>query len=37
MKNTFGSLVLLLFTPVDHWVHLQFLKKSKLKEQKQNE
>ena len=34
---TFGSLVLLLFTPLDHWVHLQLLKKSKLREQKQNE
>ena len=34
---TFGSLVLLLFTPVDHWVHLKLLKKSKLREQKQNE
>ena len=34
---TFGSLVLLLFAPLDHWVHLQFLKKSKLREQKQNE
>ena len=34
---TFGSLSLLLFTPLDHWVHLQLLKKSKLREQKQNE
>ena len=34
---TFGSLVLLLFIPLDHWVHLQLLKKSKLREQKQNE
>ena len=34
---TFGSLVLLLFTPLDHWVHHKFLKKSKLREQKQNE
>ena len=34
---TFGSLVLLLFTPLDHWVHLKLLKKSKLREQKQNE
>ena len=34
---TFGSLVLLLFTPVDHWIHLKLLKKSKLREQKQNE
>ena len=33
---TFGSLVLLLFTPLDHWVHLKLLKKSKLREQKQN-
>ena len=33
---TFGSLVLLLFTPLDHWVHLKLLKKSKLKDQKQN-
>ena len=33
---TFGSLVLLLFIPLDHWVHLQLLKKSKLREQKQN-
>ena len=32
---TFGSLVLLLFTPVDHWIHLKLLKKSKLREQKQ--
>ena len=34
---TFGSLILLLFTPLDHWVHLKLLKKSKLREQKQNE
>ena len=34
---TFGSLVLLLFIPLDHWVHLKLLKKSKLREQKQNE
>ena len=34
---TIGSLSFLLFTPVDHWVHLQLLKKSKLREQKQNE
>ena len=34
---TFGSLSVLLFTPLDHWVHLQLLKKSKLREQKQNE
>ena len=34
---TFISLTLLLFTPLDHWIHLQFLKKSKLREQKQNE
>ena len=34
---TFGSLVLLLFMPLDHWIHLQLLKKSKLREQKQNE
>ncbi len=33
---TFGSLVLLLFTPLDHWVHHKLLKKSKLREQKQN-
>ena len=31
---TFGSLSVLLFTPLDHWVHLQLLKKSKLREQK---
>ena len=34
---TFGSLSLLLFIPLDHWIHLQLLKKSKLREQKQNE
>ena len=34
---TFGSLSVLLFTPLDHWAHLQLLKKSKLREQKQNE
>ena len=34
---TFGSLVFLLFVPLDHWVHLKLLKKSKLREQKQNE
>ena len=34
---TFGFLFLLLFTPLDHWVHHKFLKKSKLKDQKQNE
>ena len=34
---TFGSLILLLFTPLDRWVHLKLLKKSKLREQKQNE
>lgn len=34
---TIGSLVFLLFTPLDHWVHLKLLKKSKLREQKQNE
>ena len=34
---TIGSLSLLLFTPLDHWVHLKLLKKSKLREQKQNE
>ena len=34
---TFISLVFLLFTPLDHWVHLKLLKKSKLREQKQNE
>ena len=34
---TFISLSALLFTPLDHWIHLQFLKKSKLREQKQNE
>lgn len=34
---TFGSLILLLFTPLDRWAHLKLLKKSKLKEQKQNE
>ena len=34
---TFGSLVFLLFTPLDHWVHLKLIKKSKLREQKQNE
>ncbi len=33
----FISLFVLLFTPLDHWIHLHFLKKSKLKEQKQNE
>ncbi len=33
----FISLTVLLFTPVDHWIHLKFLKKSKLREQKQNE
>ena len=31
------SLLVLLFTPLDHWIHLHFLKKSKLREQKQNE
>ena len=31
------SLFVLLFTPLDHWIHLHFLKKSKLREQKQNE
>ena len=34
---TIGSLSFLLFTPLDHWVHLKLLKKSKLREQKQNE
>ena len=34
---TIGSLVFLLFTPLDHWVHLKLLEKSKLREQKQNE
>ena len=34
---TFISLFVLLFTPLDHWIHLHFLKKSKLREQKQNE
>jgi len=34
---TIGSLIFLLFTPLDHWVHLKLLKKSKLREQKQNE
>ena len=33
----FISLFVLLFTPLDHWIHLHFLKKSKLREQKQNE
>ena len=33
----FISLLVLLFTPVDHWIHLKLLKKSKLREQKQNE
>ena len=31
------SLFVLLFTPLDHWIHLHFLKKSKLREQKHNE
>ena len=30
---TIVSLVLLLFTPLDHWVHHKFFEKSKLKEQ----
>ena len=34
---TFISLFGLLLTPLDHWIHLQFLKKSKLREQKKNE
>ena len=34
---TFISLTFLLFVPLDHWVHLKLLKKSKLREQKQNE
>ena len=34
---TFGSLILLLFVPLDHWVHHKLYEKSKLKEQKQNE
>ena len=34
---TFISLIFLLFVPLDHWVHLKLLKKSKLREQKQNE
>ena len=34
---TIGSLIFLLFVPLDHWVHLKLLKKSKLREQKQNE
>ena len=34
---TFGSLIFILFTPLDHWVHHKFFEKSKLKEQKQNE
>ena len=33
---TFISLIFLLFVPLDHWVHLKLLKKSKLREQKQN-
>ena len=33
----FISLFVLLFTPFDHWIHLHFLKKSKLKEQRLNE
>ena len=33
----FISLFVLLFTPLDHWIHLHFLKKSKLKEEKQYE
>jgi hypothetical protein len=34
---TFGSLTFLLFVPLEHWIHLKLLKKSKLREQKQNE
>ena len=34
---TIGSLSFLLFTPLDHWVHLKLYEKSKLREQKQNE
>ena len=34
---TFGSLVFLLFAPLEHWIHLKLLKKSKLREQKQSE
>ena len=30
---TFGSLIFILFTPLDHWVHHKFFEKSKLKEQ----
>tara|TARA_B100000212_G_scaffold324306_1_gene285053 strand:+ start:9 stop:584 length:576 start_codon:yes stop_codon:yes gene_type:complete len=30
---TFGSLILLLLTPLDHWVHNKLFEKSKLKEQ----
>ena len=33
---TFISLIFLLFVPLDHWVQLKPLKKSKLREQKQN-
>ena len=34
---TFGSLIFLLFTPVDHLVLHKLYEKSKLREQKQNE
>ena len=34
---TFGSLIFLLFTPVEHLVHHKLYEKSKLREQKQNE
>jgi len=31
---TFGSLIFILFTPLDHWVHHKFFEKSKLLEKK---
>ena len=33
---TFGSLSILLFTPLDHWVHNKLFEKSKLKDQATN-